>query len=361
MDIPMKLERWAIDIARPYLLNNLPSALTPDTTDPRNARLNYDEPDFMEYDADMDSKLPAVDWTLVGRKNKQKTTTDAIQTPLPASPARPDPPTPTTTTPMTTDTHTRVSLETDNNNVPAITENTFVHVNDGTIRVTVKWKPVNYDDLLEDTTKWNLEATDLVHYILSTTNDSIIYPWKTVPGAAIAIPFIDLTPDNLLDYLGKRTLPISASKTYIFSFRLCLTSGPSKWLKDPSTKRNLAYHHVELGISNASSDSGEITTAGYIFFKHPTYTQRFFYLKELRRKLPPATPFFDISLLRKTPTGRTVPHLIVKCGENHVGAITEILSTYLNGIETTVFLGRLMLSKMATDAVDAIFQTHLIL
>jgi hypothetical protein len=83
---------------------------------------------------------------------------------------------------------------------------------------------------------------------------------------------------------------------------------------------------VELSISNASSDSGEITTAGYIFFKHPTFTQRFFYLKELRRKLPPATPYFDISLFRKTPTGRTVPHLIVKCGENHVGALTEILN-----------------------------------
>ncbi len=72
--MPTKLERWAIDIARPYLLNNLPSALTPDTTDPRNARLNYDEPNFMDFDADIDSKLPAVDWTLVvGGKKKKET------------------------------------------------------------------------------------------------------------------------------------------------------------------------------------------------------------------------------------------------------------------------------------------------
>jgi hypothetical protein len=167
-----------------------------------------------------------------------------------------------------------------------------------------------------------------------------------------------LTPDNILDYLGQRTLPVSSIKTFIFSFRLCLSEGPSTWLKNPDTKRTLAYHHVELSISNASSDSGNITTAGYIFFKHPTLTHRLFFLKELRQKLPPATPYFDISLLRKTPTGKTVPHLIVKCGENHVGALTEILSSHLNGQETSVFLGRLLISNMETTEVDAVFQTH---
>jgi hypothetical protein len=37
LDMPMKCKRWAINIASPYLLNNLPSALTPDITDPHNA------------------------------------------------------------------------------------------------------------------------------------------------------------------------------------------------------------------------------------------------------------------------------------------------------------------------------------
>ena len=43
---------------------------------------------------------------------------------------------------------------------------------------------------------------------------------------------------------------------------------------------------------------------------------------------------------------------------SHVGAVTEILSTFLDGTETSVFLGRLLISKMATDEVDAVFQTH---
>ena len=86
--LPTKLERWAIDIARPYLLNNLPSALlSPDASDPRNARLNYEEPDFMDFDGDMDSKLPAKEnWQLVGGKQKLKPLKDATQTPLPSSP-----------------------------------------------------------------------------------------------------------------------------------------------------------------------------------------------------------------------------------------------------------------------------------
>ena len=41
LDIPMKLKRWAINIACPYHLNNLPSALTPDISDPRNASIDY--------------------------------------------------------------------------------------------------------------------------------------------------------------------------------------------------------------------------------------------------------------------------------------------------------------------------------
>jgi hypothetical protein len=56
LDIPMKLERWAIDIARPYLLNNLPSALTPDISDPCNARMDYEEPEFMDFDAETEAE-----------------------------------------------------------------------------------------------------------------------------------------------------------------------------------------------------------------------------------------------------------------------------------------------------------------
>jgi hypothetical protein len=98
LDMPKKLESWAIDIARPYLLNNLPSALTSDTTDPRKARLVYEEPDFMDFDASTDGKPPAIEWQLVGAKNRPRPNTDATLTPLPASPEQQKPSSPTTTT-----------------------------------------------------------------------------------------------------------------------------------------------------------------------------------------------------------------------------------------------------------------------
>ena len=132
---------------------------------------------------------------------------------------------------------------------------------------------------------------------------------------------------HLPDYIGVKTISMSPAKTFIFSFMLCLTAGPREWLRNPDTIRNLEYHHADISLSNASSNSSNITTARFIFFKHFTITPQFFYLKELQRKLSPTEPFFDISLNRKTPTGKTVPHLIDKCGENDVGALTEILST----------------------------------
>ncbi len=146
---------------------------------------------------------------------------------------------------------------------------------------------------------------------------------------------------------------------FVFSFRLCLSTGPGKWINDKVTKKNFERLRVSVNISNSSSDSGEtVAVAGYIFFKHPKFTQRSYYLSHLRRNLPETTPFFDIGYHRTTSTGQNIPHLSIRCGENHIVALTEILSTFINGSNTAVFLGRLLLSKMSTEEVDSIFQTH---
>jgi hypothetical protein len=194
---------------------------------------------------------------------------------------------------------------------------------------------------------------------LETVSDAILFPWingSTTPN----IPSIELTPDNLLQYLAPKVTHIESIHMYVFSFRLCLSSGPGRWINSQTTKRNFEKHNVEVNLSNSSSDSGDqISTAGYIFFKHPSFTQRVYYLSHLRRHhLQESTPFFDIGYHRKTPTGQDIPHLTVRCGENHVGSLTEILSAYLDGTNNAVFLGRLLLSKMSTAEVDATFQTH---
>ena len=345
MDIPPPVDRWAIDIAKPYLQKHRPATLDVNTDDPRQARRHYDEPDLMDID-DHNTKPKATEaWTVVGKKPKTTpAVTDAIQTPLPDSPKRMNT---NETQPDGTDAE------------EARPEITHVQLNDGTLRITVKWKPNQYDTLSENQPEWNLAATDLIHFMLDTVrDDAIIHPW-VASDTTKPIPSLELNPDNLREYIAPKITPMPSMKMFVFSFRVCIGNGPGRWMNNPITKKAMSTHHVEVNISNSSSDSGDtITTAGYIFFKHPTFTHRFYYLKQLRQKLQASTPFFDIGIHRRTPTGQEIPHLVVKCGENHVSALTEILSTHLDGSATSVFLGRLLLSKMSTHEVDSIFQTH---
>ena len=149
---------------------------------------------------------------------------------------------------------------------------------------------------------------------------------------------------------------------FILPFRICLSIGPGKWINHPPTTKQVFHdHHVQVNVSNLSSDSGDtIKTAGYISFKHPKWTHRHQYLTNLRHQLPPTTPFFDLSYHRKTPTGQAIPRIAVRwCGENHVSSLTEILSAHLDDAsKTAIFLGRLMISKMPPDEVDCLFKTH---
>jgi hypothetical protein len=52
----------------------------------------------------------------------------------------------------------------------------------------------------------------------------------------------------------------------------------------------------------------------------------------LRQTLPDTTPYFDLGIQYKTPHGKRVPHLVVRCGSNHVNTLTEILSAQLTAI-----------------------------
>ena len=94
IDIPTLLMNWAKDIAQPYLKKHYyPNRLTPDTTDPRKGRLQYNEPDLMEIEEDGKTlALTESEWQLVARKQRSVTslvkasTAKAIATPLLGSP-----------------------------------------------------------------------------------------------------------------------------------------------------------------------------------------------------------------------------------------------------------------------------------
>ena len=71
----------------------------------------------------------------------------------------------------------------------------------------------------------------------------------------------------------------------------------------------------------------------------------------LRRALPPSTPFFDPGVMKTTPHRKAAPHIIVRCGANHVDTLTDILSEYLDGREnnTALFMGIKALRSMSQE------------
>jgi hypothetical protein len=117
---------------------------------------------------------------------------------------------------------------------------------------------------------------------------------------------------------------------------------------------------MEITLSNSKSCSGNVVTAGYILMKHPTYTQRYFYLLSLRKALPTTTPLFDLAIYRRTPHGESIPHLVVKCGENHITGLSEILSAHLDGHirDTALFVASQAVTSMTQEEIEKMVTAH---
>ena len=132
------------------------------------------------------------------------------------------------------------------------------------------------------------------------------------------------------------------------------------WITRASTREILQNNKMEITISNSKSSSGNVVTAGYILMKHPIYTQRYFYLLSLRKALPANTPFFDLAIHRRTPHGETIPHIVVKCGENHITGLSEILSSYLDGQvkNTALFVASQAVKSMTQEEIGKMFHAH---
>jgi hypothetical protein len=171
-----------------------------------------------------------------------------------------------------------------------------------------------------------------------------------------------LTTSQLTELCSPKISHLDSYRMCIFGIRICSTEASfstGTWLANDFVKSSLAKHNVEINISNSTCDSGRMVTAGAILLKHPTYTHRLYYLLSLRKQLPLNTPFFDIGIHQRTSNGIASPHLVVKCGENHQEALTEILSDSLDGKQTTaIYIGNKILQSMTQEASEELFDTH---
>jgi hypothetical protein len=228
-----ELEAWAIDIARPYLLKHLPDGYDPDTTDPRNGRFDNSD-DNMEVDDDR--KLAAVSmdpsnkagWTLMGANgNLSNPLLQQSRHPFPMKllmflPPRLLllihlllPPICIPQFPCTRPVHLLLLLD----------ETQHVPHNDGTLRVTVRWNPLEYEELKPTTDgEWITKATDLLHFLLYTAPDCKLHTWNPTIDQQI-LPLLSLSPDNLLNFISPKVTEIDSKSTFVFGVRVSMCSG----------------------------------------------------------------------------------------------------------------------------------------
>jgi hypothetical protein len=233
-----------------------------------------------------------------------------------------------------------------------------VPTNDGTHRITVRWTPSKHDLSPErNPGEWTQEALRMLQDLFQDAH-GVLYRWES-QDLSRWIQLSTLTPGELRDFISPSITYVQSRKMFVFGVRFGFSSKhPISWQHQASTKQAMRDHKVWTTISNSSCLSGKLVTAGFILMKAPNTTHRIRYLQSLRNKLPDNTPFFDITLLKKTPLDQPIHHLAVQCGEHHVAPLTKALSGVMTGANCAVFLPRIVLGNLSSDQLTKYFKAH---
>jgi hypothetical protein len=236
-----------------------------------------------------------------------------------------------------------------------------IPINDGTFRLTVCWKPANYDDIYANQTLWDECITDtLIEVFGEFTGTVTLIKWdNNTQNHTCSFGKVKESGGYLEIYISTNYPSGKFRTIYLWTKDKHGRQHPSRWINDRRTQLTMQNNSITISISNSKTNSGDIVTACHILLKHPEYTHRTYYLMSLCRSIPATTPFFDIGLVYTTPHGEKIPHLIVKCGSNHVTALTDVLSDHIDGKKTTaLFLATSMLKTMTTEEAHGLFATH---
>jgi hypothetical protein len=139
-------------------------------------------------------------------------------------------------------------------------------INDGTFRLTVRWKPANYDELQATQTTWDDDITATLadvfgeNYIGSIN----IIKWDDVSQSNKSSIDQISKLGNIRQFLSPRITDLTSSEQYVFGLRISMgDSTPSRWINDRRIKRVMT-----ISISNSKTNSGNVVTAGHILLKH---------------------------------------------------------------------------------------------
>ena len=252
--------------------------------------------------------------------------------------------------------HTTTSEEYSIGKQSALQQYLNVPTNDGTHRITFRWKPSgDFRNYNEHSTTWLTEAHSLMSDLF-TDEDCSLFRWESKDLKKSNV-MSELSPGDLREFLSPNITFLPSTSQIIFGARVCFAAKfPGQWKNKERTRQTLQVNRTSISISNSTTTSGKDVIAGYILLKAARTTHRTRFLQSLRKQLPPETPFFNILQFHRTPMEQKITHLAVQCGENHVAPLSKALSELLTGRNSSLYLPRIALSNLTPSQISSYFE-----
>jgi hypothetical protein len=188
----------------------------------------------------------------------------------------------------------------------------FVAINDGTYRLTLRWKPIEYHELGKDPDYWINKVYGLIDGLFGLYKSKIwIVKWEASKNNDIcSLGDIFAMKGKLREYMSPKVAHLDSTGQFVFGLRITMRNqSPAAWITDSRTNNIMSNENLHVNISHSKCDSGEVVVAGHLLLKHPEHTHKIFYLMALRQQLPEATPFFDIGHMSTAPNGKFITWL----------------------------------------------------
>ena len=242
----------------------------------------------------------------------------------------------------------------------ALIPNLNIPINDGTIRISLRWKTnaeVVSLALSQKSNSLSAEIYSLLNDIFRD-EDGLLYKW-TDDGTEYCNSISKMTPEEVRSYIAPSLSVLPSQSQIVVPLRFGFTAKQSfSWKNQSRVQEAFKRNKVMVSFSNSKTTSGDDVISGYILLKAPRTTHRTRFLQSLRSKLPDTTPFFDIFLHRRTPFDQDINHLVVQCGKNHVHSLSQTLLSALDGSGAGVYIPRFAFAKMTTKEAMTLFEKH---
>ncbi|KAI2493590.1 hypothetical protein MHU86_20948 [Fragilaria crotonensis] len=215
--------------------------------------------------------------------------------------------------------------------------------------------PKEFTELVDNKTRLHSEIFSVLGVVFQET-DGYFYQWDSdeliYPKRAH-----ELTVSDLKDYLEPQITTAQSLHLVVFAVRFAFAENPISWRNSTHVQSAMKLNNLQIHESNVNTTAGIPVVAGYILLKHPTMTLRHKYTQFLRSRIVDTLPYFDIRLHRKTPTDKSIAHLVVYCGKTGDRSMPRALDN-LERTKHGCVPPRYTFANMTNDQIDNHFKMH---